>query len=259
MKQKAIIGLSLILFVLGSCEGTKNINIWLIGDSTMADYANYGEDYLKERYPQTGWGQEFVEFMVSDSLKEIPAMKAAQVQVQNRARGGRSTRSFFEEGRWAEVYGQLKPGDWVLMQFGHNDASESKLERYVSLPGYKEFLRLYVNQSRQKGAIPVLITSVCRNYPWVNDSLQSSHGNYPQAMTEVAQELGVHLIDLTELSRALFTKMGRDYVSAKYFMNLPPGKYQAYPEGLSDNTHFQPEGAREVARLVYQGLKELKN
>lgn len=229
-----------------------------MGDSTMTDYANYGEDYMTERYPQMGWGQSLPQFLVPDSLKNISIFDVDSIKLVNKARGGRSTRSFFEEGRWAEIYNQLQPGDFVIIQFGHNDASVSKQERYVSLPGYKEFLRLYVNQTRQKCATPILITSVCRNYPWEDNKLGNSHGDYPQAMKDVAQEMDVYLIDLTEISANHFTQMGREYVTAKYFMNLPAGKFVAYPDGLKDNTHFQPEGAEAVARLVYEGLKNLK-
>lgn len=243
---------------LSSCSESRQATLWMIGDSTMADYANYGEDYMRERYPMTGWGQALPEFLKPDSLSGISLFQLDSIRVQNKARGGRSARSFFEEGRWTEVYTQLKPGDFVIIQFGHNDASVSKGERYVSLPGYKEFLRLYVNQSRQQGATPILITSVCRNYPWENDVLGNSHGDYPQAMREVAEELGVHLIDLTGISAQHFTEMSREYVTENYFMNLPAGKFEAYPEGLTDNTHFQPEGAREVARLVVEGLKNLQ-
>jgi lysophospholipase L1-like esterase len=259
MQKLNLFLLALVSLAMFSCrESPRVATLWMIGDSTMTDYANYGEDYMKERYPQMGWGQALPEFLVPDSLKAIGIFDLDSIRVVNRARGGRSSRSFFEEGRWREIYEQLKPGDFVIIQFGHNDASESKGERYVSLPGYKEFLRLYVNQSREKGATPILITSVCRNYPWENEVLGNSHGDYPQAMREVATEMDVHLIDLTETSARHFTQMGRDYVTENFFMNLPPGKFEAYPEGLSDNTHFQPEGALEVARLVFEGLKSLE-
>lgn len=254
----AVASLAVALLMLSSCTQRKDITVWLIGDSTMADYANYGEDYMKERYPQTGWGQALHHFMHHDSLDLIPAMQADSVIINNKAMGGRSTRSFFEEGRWASVYSELESGDWVLIQFGHNDASKSKTERYVDIPGYKEFLRYYITQTREKGATPVLITSVCRNYPWENGQLQSSHGAYPDAMKEVADELDVYLVDLTALSAEFFSQKGREYITYNYFMNLPAEKYEAYPEGMTDNTHFQPEGAMEVARLVFSGLKKLE-
>lgn len=255
--RSPIIILLITVFICACSEKTKP-TLWLIGDSTMTDYANYGEDYMKERYPQTGWGQGLSLILTPKNTKCIKIFNTDNLIIVNKARGGRSSRSFFEEGRWAEVYNQLNRGDWVIIQFGHNDASESKVDRYVTIPGYKEFLRLYVNQTREKGATPILITSVCRNYPWVNDTLRNSHGEYPNAMKEVAREMSAYLIDLTEISAMHFTQVGKEYVSERYFMNLPPGKYEAYPDGLSDNTHFQPEGAFEVAKLVFFGLKRLK-
>ncbi len=258
MKAKKLVLLVSFSMILFACNEPKVASLWLMGDSTMADYANYGEDYMKERYPQEGWGQSLPKFLIPDSLKNFKIFDVDSLMIENKARGGRSTRSFFEEGRWVEIYNQLAPGDFVMIQFGHNDASESKQERYVGLPGYKEFLRLYIHQTRQKGATPILITSVCRNYPWEDGRLGNSHGDYPQAMKDVAAELGVYLIDLTQLSADHFTQMGRDYITVNYFMNLPPGKFEAYPDGLTDNTHFQPEGSEAVARLVSNALKSLK-
>jgi lysophospholipase L1-like esterase len=258
MKLQRLILLLSFSLIFFACNEPRVTTLWLMGDSTMTDYANYGEDYITERYPQMGWGQSLPKFLVPDSLKNISIFDVDSIKLVNKARGGRSSRSFFEEGRWAEIYNQLHPGDYVIIQFGHNDASESKQERYVSLPGYKEFLMLYVNQTRQKGATPILITSVCRNYPWEDDKLGNSHGDYPQAMRDVAAEMDVYLIDLTEISANHFIQMGREYVTTNYFMNLSAGKFVAYPEGLTDNTHFQPEGAEAVARLVYEGLKNLK-
>jgi len=235
----------------------KIIKVYLIGDSTVADYS-LEADFQTKRYPLTGWGQVFQPFMQRDSLAKIKHLiKADSVVVDDRAKGGRSTRTFFEEGRWAEVYKLLQKNDVVIMQFGHNDASKDKTERYVTIQGYKEYLRLYINQSRQKGAIPILLTPVARNYPWQEGMLTNVHGDYPQAAKEVAKELNVTLIDLNQLSMDAFSAKGQEYVSKNYFMNLPAGVYQAYPEGQKDNTHFQPEGAKAVAGLVFKALKKL--
>ena len=238
------------------------IKVYLIGDSTMADYSdNYdpGKDYMKTRYPVMGWGQVFQEQMTPPHLKDLKhIVKTDTVVVDDRARGGRSTRTFFEEGRWSSVYHDLKEGDLVLMQFGHNDAAENKPERYVNVEGYKEYLRLFVHQTRQKGGIPVILTPVNRNYPWEDGKLQNVHGEYYTAAVEVAEELDTYLIDLTQRSMDHFTEKGKDYVTKTYFMNFGPGIYEAYPEGSSDNTHFQPEGAKAVAQLVYKGLVDLK-
>lgn len=231
--------------------------MYLIGDSTVADYS-LEKDFQTKRYPVTGWGQVFQHFLRSDNLNQVKHLiKGDSALVDDRAKGGRSTRTFFEEGRWAEVYRQLKKNDVVMIQFGHNDAAVDKPERYVNLTGYKEYLRLYVNQTREKGGIPILLTPVARNYPWKEGRLQNVHGEYPQAVKEVAKELAVPLIDLNELSMASFSQKGQEYVSSHYFMNLPAGKYIAYPEGQKDNTHFQPEGATEVARLVFEAMKGL--
>ena len=118
-------------------ESTQTI--FLIGDSTMANYAdNYepGKDYMKTRYPVTGWGQVFQQFFVKDSLTELKNLiNTDSVIVDDRARGGRSTRTFFQEGRWRKVVQDLKENDIVMMQFGHNDAAENKPERYVNIEG----------------------------------------------------------------------------------------------------------------------------
>ena len=240
-------------------ESTQTI--FLIGDSTMANYAdNYepGKDYMKTHYPVTGWGQVFQQFFVKDSLTELKNLiNTDSVIVDDRARGGRSTRTFFQEGRWRKVVQDLKENDIVMVQFGHNDAAENKPERYVNIEGYKEFLRLFVSQTREKGARPIILTPVARNYPWENNHLQNVHGKYDQAPKDIAQEMNVELIDLNQLSMNYFSKKGKDFVSKNYFMNLPAGKYEAYPEGQDDNTHFQPEGAKAVAQLVFTGLKDL--
>lgn len=261
LKALSIIAILIAFGVASFVWKDKVVKVYLIGDSTVADYAdNYdpGKDYMKTRYPVTGWGQVFQPFMSSDSLYQLRNLiKADSVDVDDRARGGRSTRTFFQEGRWRSVYESLEKDDIVIMQFGHNDAAENKPERYVDIEGYKEFLRLYIEQTLQKGAIPIVLTPVCRNYPWKDGHLVNVHGEYPQAAKEVAAEYDVALIDLNQLSMDAFSKKGKEYVSANYFMNLPAGKYEAYPDGEDDNTHFQPEGATEVARLVFEAMQKL--
>ena len=255
----------LLIFLLPLlwCQQDEPTKIYLIGDSTMADYSgdyDKDKDYMKTRYPLMGWGQVFQENMTKERLQPLShIIESDSVIVDDRARGGRSTRTFFEEGRWSSVYKDLQKGDLVLMQFGHNDAAENKPERFVTVEGYKEYLRLYVNQARQKEAVPVILTPVSRNYPWEDGKLGNVHGEYYTAAVEVAEELDVHLIDLTQRSMDHFTEKGKDYVTENYFMNFGPGIYEAYPEGSSDNTHFQPEGARAVAQLVYEGLLDLKD
>lgn len=259
--------LIVVLFTISSFNSKREENlenkttVYLIGDSTMADYANNYEpdkDYMKTRYPVTGWGQVFQQFLVKDSLQKVNKLiKTENAFVDDRARGGRSTRTFFQEGRWRAVFENLKKEDLVLMQFGHNDAAEDRTERYVTIEGYKEFLRLFVSQTRSKGAVPIILTPVARNYPWADGKLQNVHGLYDQAVKDIAKEMNVMLIDLNKKSMDFFTKKGESYSAENYFMNFPAGKYEAYPEGQKDNTHFQTKGAVEVARLVFEGMKEL--
>lgn len=249
--------LLMILSLIAFRPAQKTTAIFLIGDSTVADYS-LENDYQDKRFPLNGWGQVFQSFFKKDSLNAVKNLiKTDSVTVIDKAKGGRSTRTFFEEGRWAEVYKALQKNDLVMIQFGHNDAAVDKPERYVNLTGYKEFLRLYVNQTREKGAVPILITPVNRNYPWKEGKLSNVHGEYPNAVKEVARELNVKLIDLTQLSIDNFTAKGQDYVTKNYFMNFDKGIYKAYPDGQKDNTHFQKEGAVAVAQLVFNAMKNL--
>lgn len=264
MKIKFIVPAVCVIasFIMAFGVKKNHVTVYLVGDSTMADYANNyepGKDYMKTRYPVTGWGQVFQQYLVKDSLRKVNKLiKTDSAFVDDRARGGRSTRTFFQEGRWRAVYENLKKDDLVLMQFGHNDAAEDRAERYVTIEGgCKEFLRLFVSQTRSKGAVPIILTPVARNYPWKDGKLQNVHGLYDQAAKDVANELQVLVIDLNKKSMDFFTKKGETFSAENYFMNFPAGKYEAYPEGQKDNTHFQTKGAIEVARLVFEGMKEL--
>jgi len=255
--------LLLFLVVAGALTGMRSekrrpVKVFLASDSTCANYA-LEDNYQTKRFPLTGWGQVFQQFFRKDSLRQVSGLiKADSVIVDDRAKGGRSTRTFFQEGRWRAIYDELQPGDLVLIQFGHNDASKEKTERYVDLEGYKEFLRLFVTQTRQKGGVPILITPVNRNYPWEDGVLKNCHGEYPQAVRDISAEMNVLMIDLTTRSCEFFTKKGQNYVGEKYFMHLQAGVYTAYPAGQNDNTHFQPEGAQAVAQLVFNGMKNLR-
>lgn len=256
-KHKYLIAALGTVLLMSFIVKPKPVKVYLIGDSTVADYT-LDEGYLQKKYPITGWGQVFQQFLNKDSLKKLNRLvKSDSALVIDKAKGGRSTRTFFEEGRWKEVLSTLEKNDLVLIQFGHNDAAKDKPERYVDIPGYKDFLRMYVKETRAKGALPILITPVTRNYPWKDGKLGSAHGEYPQAVKDVAKELNTPLIDLTSISAAFFTTKGNEFVSKHYFMNLDSAKYEAYPKGQKDNTHFQPEGAKAVAQLVYNELKNI--
>jgi lysophospholipase L1-like esterase len=253
-----IIGLTLI--TLASCNSlpqTHTTHLYIASDSTATDYSTE-PDYMAKRHPQMGWGQVFQPLFGAESLPRLKNLHVAKtVKVEPKAKGGRSTRSFFEEGRWREIYDALQPGDLVLIQFGHNDQSKDKVERYTPIDGYKQYLRMYVENVRAKKARPILMTSVSRNNRWEDGKLLNTHGDYPQAVKDLAEEMKVDLIDLNQISMDLFNAKGQEYVSEKYFMNLPEGKFEGYPKGLKDNTHFQPEGAEAVAKLVFEALAKL--
>lgn len=230
--------------------------IFLVGDSTVADYS-IDSGYLKKRYPLSGWGQQFQAFFVKDSLMKLKSwIRADSIEIRNFARGGRSTRTFFEEGRWATVMDQVRSGDVVLIQFGHNDAAQDRPDRYVDLEGYKSYLKRFVEETRSRNAIPVLISPVNRNYPWKDGKLANVHGAYPEAVKSIATALKVRFIDLTQISIQAFSAIGQEKVSREYFMNFEKGKFAGYPDGQKDNTHFQTAGAYFVAQLVFNELKK---
>jgi len=261
-RQKYITFLAVVLFAVSSAAFISRqdvTKIYLIGDSTMMDYDKYREDYKTSIYPLSGWGQYFQELFDAQTIASLGALiKTDSVLVDNRAIGGRSTRSFFEEGRWSKVYEDLRAGDLVMIQFGHNDATLERPLRYVTPEAYKEYIRLFVSQTREKGAIPIVITPVSRNFPWKEGKLENLHGDYYTAAVEVAQELEVGMIDLTMRSMDFFAERGQEYVTKNYFMNMEPGQYPNYPEGKEDNTHFVTEGAKEIAKLVLEGMRELR-
>lgn len=217
------------------------LRLFLIGDSTVADYP-------ERQAPMTGWGQVIGLFFGGGSVTVI-----------NRAIGGRSTRSFIEEGRWNTVRNELGPGDFLLVQFGHNDRSTVP-ERHADTAQYRRYLTQYVDEARARGAVPVLVTPMNMN-AWNGATLRrvftEGADDYRAAMLRVAAARKVPLIDLEKKSAELFQALGREYISRFLFMSLQPGEYPNYPDGLSDGTHFQGMGALEMARLVAEGIREL--
>ncbi|MBN1524379.1 MAG: rhamnogalacturonan acetylesterase [Spirochaetales bacterium] len=232
---------------------------WLVGDSTMADYSRPSNPNKKFN-PMTGWGEMFQQHFTPENLSLLKDyLQADSVIVINRGMGGRSTRTYWNEGSWKKVFTRLHEGDFVLVQFGHNDSSEGYPDRYIDISGYKKYLEMYVNDIRSKQAVPILCTSVNRNYPWSGEhKLANVHGGYPDAMKEVAGKMNVQLIDMTRRSLDFFSEKGKPYVTSHYFMVFGPDKYpEAFKTGSDDNTHFQPEGAEAVALLAWEGLLEL--
>jgi lysophospholipase L1-like esterase len=213
----------------------KNIKIYLIGDSTMAKKST-------GNYPETGWGMPFTYFFDST------------VTVDNRAQNGRSTKSFMAEKRWQPVVDGLNEGDYVLIQFGHNDEVPTK--KSATTP--EEFtanLAQYVTETKRKKAIPVLITPVARRKFDSTGKLESTHEAYSALVRKVADQQKVLLIDLDKKSQEVLQQWGVEK-SKLLFLHLEPGEHPNYPGGKTDDTHFSELGARIMAQLV---LKELRS
>jgi len=224
----------LILFAFR--QPVKKIRIYLIGDSTIA---------IKQTtaYPETGWGMPFVNFFDKD------------VQIENRAQNGRSTKTFVAENRWQPVVDSLHTGDYVFIQFGHNDEVPTKAS-YTPINDYRNYLIKFVSETRSKGGNPVLITPVSRRKFDALGKALDTHIEYAAMVRTVASEQKVPLIDLDQKSIALLQKLGVED-SKMLFNQLQPGEHPNYPEGKIDDTHFNELGAREMAQLVLKEIRTL--
>lgn len=223
-----------VLMVSAGHQGI--VTLFLVGDSTCADKAD-------KAIPETGWGTPF-QYFFDES-----------VRVDNHARNGRSTKSFMNEGLWDAVLDKVTEGDYVFIQFGHNDEVPSKVGRYTTAEEYQANLEQYVAQTREKGAFPVLLTPVTRR-SWEDGLLINTHEQYAQLVRDVAQRLEVPMIDMTKRSMQLLHQFGESRSKLLYH-HLAPGEHPNYPEGKSDNTHFNELGARKMAQEVLDGIQEL--
>jgi lysophospholipase L1-like esterase len=237
--MRKIIAFLLFLPVFAASGPDKRVTIHLIGDSTMADKPDPGAN------PERGWGQV------------LPSFFTERATVRNHAVNGRSSKSFLREGRWDSVLVQLRKGDYVFIQFGHNDAKITDSTRYTNpYTGYRRNLVRYVTESRMKGAKPVLFSPIVRRKYNENGTLEDTHGAYPFIMREVAEERDVPFVDMQLMSEDLVLSLGPEK-SKELYLWVNPGVYEMVPEGKQDNTHFTEKGALEMARLAVEGLKEL--
>jgi lysophospholipase L1-like esterase len=231
------IALLLVFISLISAKPEKPIMIYMIGDSTMA---NKG----LEKFPETGWGMVFHEYF-KDGVK-----------IDNRAMDGRSTKSFIAEKRWQGVYDKLQPGDYVFIEFGHND---EKIERPLVGTSIEEFsanLTRFIRETRAKGATPILMTPIVRRiYDHATGQLKNSHGLYPDAVREVAAQEQAALIDMLAKSAILVQQTGEE-PSKKFYNFADSAQYANYPKGIQDVTHLSPLGAHKIAELAVDGLRQ---
>lgn len=210
---------------------TKPLHVRLLGDSTLTD--QFAEPYC-------GWGQMF------------PALFTGHLVIDNHAESGLSLASFQGSRRLDKVLSVLESGDYVFIQFGHNDQKE-KGEGVGAFTTFATRLRNYVKVIQAKGARPVLVTAVARRRFDAQGQVVESLGDFPAAVRRVAQELSLPLIDLNASSKQLYQVLGVE-VSRQAFLHIPAGIYPGQKVAIADDTHFSAYGAYEVARCVASEL-----
>ena len=234
----------LTLEFLGSVE-IKSISIipitdvttmYLAGDSTVTD---------QDLEPWASWGQYITNYFDEN------------VVVANYAASGLTLRSFKAGLRLKKIISVIKPGDYLIVEFAHNDEKE-KGEGIGPWDSYSASIREYVQAARDKGAFPILITPVQRRAFNADGTLKPTHGDYPDAMRKVAQEMNVPLVDITKLTTTLYESWG-DEPSRKAFVQYPANTFPGQKEKLEDNTHFNSFGANEIALCVIKGLRDLNS
>lgn len=264
MKLISSLFIALVLPVLAWAQAPSDtITVFMIGDSTMANKP------LDKENQERGWGQM------------LPMFFEGAIKVDNHAVNGRSSKSFIDEGRWEKVREKIRPGDYVIIQFGHNDEKAKSADRYT-VPGgtFDANLKKFVNETREKGGTPILMNSIVRrnfpangiaaaqtddrqktwkkgleNYPAEGDTLVDTHGDYRIAPRNVAEEMGVAFIDMNSLTHELVQGLGREN-SRMLYMWMPVGVYEFAPEGRIDNTHLNVFGGIVVSRLAVNAIAE---
>ena len=235
--MKVKLFLAAFLLMAFALPQKKKIKVFIAGDSTAANKE-------VKAFPETGWGMPFATLFDST------------VTVDNRAKNGRSTKTFISEGLWQKLIDDVNEGDYVFIQFGHNDEVETKAS-YTPPDDYKANLGRFIAETRNKKAYPVLLTPVTRRQFDSSGHIKETHEVYSNLVREVANQYNVPMIDMDEKSRELVQKFGPEN-SKLLYMQLEPGEHPNYPEGKNDNTHFNELGARKMAQLVLYGIKDLK-
>lgn len=215
----------------------EEITFFMVGDSTMADKPYSGSN------PEKGWGQVF------------PLYFKEGIRFENHAKNGRSTKSFRDEGRWKKVMKRIKSGDYVIIEFGHNDEKTSAKDRYAAADtDYRDNLIRYANEVLEKGGKPILATPISRRSFDEHGRLMDTHGRYSEVVREVAAEMKVPLFDLHAKTVEVIKQFGVEK-SKELFLHYRPGDYSQFPEGREDDTHLSPTGAFKVSDLAVEELK----
>ncbi len=233
--MKKIIPFFVFLLLVSFAPDQKKIKIFLAGDSTLSIKA-------EKNFPETGWGMPFIHFWNENLM------------VVNKAKNGRSTKTFLSEGLWKQIMDEATAGDYVFIQFGHNDEVKSKVNSYTTTEEFTINLKKYIGDARDKKMIPVLMTPVARRKFDATGKIEQTHQEYSALVRKVAEEEKLLFIDLDAESMQLYQQFGVEN-SKLLFCQLKPGEHPNYPDGKEDNTHFNELGARLIAQLV---LKEIR-
>lgn len=237
MTKRILLGVFMIMsfFMFAQQKPT----LWLIGDSTMANKKD------PEKNPEHGWGQV------------LPSYITEGITIKNQASNGRSSKSFRDEGRWDKVMEKLKSGDFVIIQFGHNDQKDKDSTRFTRpFVEYKANLERYIKETRAKGANPILMSSIARRKFDKNGNIVDTHKDYIVAARQVAAEQKVPFVDMKELTEKMETKYGEEG-SKKLHLHYAKGEVEYYPDGKDDDTHLSELGANEVAKLAVAALSKM--
>lgn len=211
--------------------------VFLLGDSTCAQKE-------ESAYPETGWGMVF------------PSLIKTTWRVENLAFNGRSTKSFIAEGRFKTCLASLNAGDYVMIQFGHNDSKDDEERHTDPWTTYQGNLAYMAEKVLGRKAKPILVSSIARRRFDEEGVLQSTHGEYPRAMQALSDSRGYLYLDMTGASQAMVSSLGPQK-SKELYLHLKPGESPNYPQGSQDDTHFNEYGADVMAQLVIKLLGEL--
>lgn len=215
-------------------RNTTATTIFLAGNSTVVD---------QDREPWASWGQMLPSFL-----------EPSKVVVANYAESGEALNSFVSSRRLEKVLSMMKAGDYLFVEFGHNDQKQ-KGEGVGPFTTYKKSLQFFINEVRKKGGIPVLVTSMHRRNFDSTGHIVNTLGDYPEAVRQTAKEENVALIDLNAMSKTLYESWG-EAASVKAFVHYPANTFANQKEALKDNTHFNTYGAYEIARCIVQSIKD---
>lgn len=214
---------------------TDVTTVYLAGDSTVVD---------QDKEPWAAWGQM------------LPRFFGPQVSIANHAESGETIKSFESELRWEKLFTTIKAGDYLLLQFAHNDQKPGR--GYVPAETeYTDLVKKYVAKARAVGAHPILVTSMNRRTFDDAGKITDSLAPYPQTLGKIAQDEKLPLIDLNAMSKTMWEKMGPDG-TLKVFVHYPANSFPGQTEELKDNTHFNSYGAYELARCVVESMREQK-